>query len=341
MKNSAPEIQAYLTPYKYSEPVLTGSGAEGAFDEKSVDIPFVFRHQNQFYMMYTGYDGKGYQTALATSDDLLHWKHKGVILGRLPEDSPRWDRVGAAGTWIIKESDNLYDVPRLKKVDGKYWLVYHSYPSVGYEAGPAQISLAWCEDEELLDWHRLEKPVFSPEDGGEWEQGGLYKACIIEHEGTWYMFYNAKDTQKRWIEQTGMAKSKDLMHWERCPENPILKVRPEESWCSRFLSDPYIVKDGDTFLNFFFGYDGKVFKHAQDGLALSKDLVHWEQVEEPIVPNGEEGAIDEGHAHKAAIFYYEGRLYHFYCATRPWREGDPTKIFEEFRTIAVASNQPF
>lgn len=341
MKNSAPEIQAYLTPYKYSEPVLVGSGKEGAFDEKSVDIPFVFRHQDKFYMMYTGYDGKGYQTALATSDDLLHWSHKGVILERLPEDSSRWDRVGVAATWIIKESDNLYDVPRLKKVDGKYWLVYHSYPSTGYEAGPAQISLAWCEDEELLTWHRLENPVFSPEDGADWEKGGLYKACIIEHEGTWYMFYNAKDTQKRWIEQTGMAKSKDLFHWERCPENPVLKVRPAESWCSRFLSDPYIVKDGDTFLNFFFGYDGKVFKHAQDGLALSKDLVHWDQVEEPIVPSGEAGTIDEGHAHKASIFYYEGTLYHFYCATRPWKEGDPTRIFDEFRTIAVAASKPF
>lgn len=340
MKNSAPEIQKYLTPYKYPEPVLVGSGKEGAFDEKSVDIPFVFRHNHQFYMMYTGYDGKGYQTALATSDDLLHWTHKGIIMGRLPEDSPRWDRVGAAATWIIKESDNLYDVPRLRKVDGKYWLVYHSYPSVGYEAGPAEISLAWCEDEELLEWHRLEEPVFSCKDGADWEKGGLYKACIVQFDGIWYLFYNAKDTQKRWIEQTGMAKSKDLFHWERCPENPVLKVRPPEAWCSRFLSDPYIVKDGDTYLNFFFGYDGKVYKNAQEGLALSKDLVHWEQVEEPIVPSGAPGDIDEGHAHKASIFYYDGTLYHFYCATRPWKEGDPTKIFEEFRTIAVAASKP-
>lgn len=346
IKNDDPRIQKYLTPYKYGKPVLTGSGVEGAFDAKGVDCPFVFRHNGRFFMMHVGFDGTGYQTALATSDDLLHWEHYAVILSRKEEGSS-WDWVGAAGTWIIKKSDNLYDTPELRKIDGKYWLVYHSYPSNGYEAGPAEISLAWCEDEDLKTWHRLDKPVLSWKDGDDWEKGGLYKAGIIEHDGTWYMFYNAKDTQTRWIEQTGVVMSKDLMTWERCKENPVVPVTEGEAWDSRFLSDPYVVKDGDIWCNFFFGYDGKVYKHAQDGLALSEDLIHWEKVENPIVPSGAEGEIDSGHAHKASIFYYEGRLYHFYCATRLWQEGDKTRMFEnpkyagEFRTIAVASNQPF
>ena len=34
-----PKIQKYLTPYRYEEPVLHGSGILGAFDEKAVDIP--------------------------------------------------------------------------------------------------------------------------------------------------------------------------------------------------------------------------------------------------------------------------------------------------------------
>ena len=125
IKNDDPRIQKYLTPYKYGKPVLEASGEAGAFDEQSVDIPFVFEHNGQFYMLYTGYDGKGYQSALATSDDLLHWKHKGVIMARGDENSDRWDKVGAAATWIIKDSNNIYDTQRLSKVDGKYWLVYH------------------------------------------------------------------------------------------------------------------------------------------------------------------------------------------------------------------------
>ena len=46
-------IQKYCTPYKYGQAVLSGSGHKGAFDEKGVDIPFVFSHGGRYYMMYT------------------------------------------------------------------------------------------------------------------------------------------------------------------------------------------------------------------------------------------------------------------------------------------------
>lgn len=327
-------IQKYLTPYRYPHPVLHGSGTEGAFDQLAVDIPFVFRHNDQFYMLYTGFDGKGYQSALAVSDDLLHWTHKGIILKR-NMDSQRWDRIGGSVTWMIKERDQMWDVPRLRRVDGKYWLVYHSYPNTGYENGPAEIGLAWCEDEELMEWHFPDQPAYSWRDGEEWEAGGLYKACIIENEGTWYLFYNAKDKEERWTEQTGVAFSKDLVHWERHSENPVLKI-DREAWDERFVSDPYIVKDGDTWVNFYFGYGRG---HAQEGLALSDDLLHWEKVREPIITHGEPGSNDCGHAHKASIVYWDGVLYHFYCGTRPWRDGDAAQAYGEFRSICVATDK--
>lgn len=335
-----PLIAPYLTPYRYPQPVLTGSGVPGAFDEKSVDIPFVFRHGGRFHMVYTGYDGIGYQSALAVSDDLLHWQHERIILPRLGRDSTRWDRGGGAVTWMIKESDSLWDVPTLKKVNGRYWGVYHAYPGEGYETGPAQISLIWCEKEDLSEWHRLEEPVFSWREGEAWEKGGLYKACIIRHEGRWLMFYNAKDEAAAWTEQTGVAFSEDLMHWTRYTGNPVLRVTPE-AWDRRFVSDPYVVHDGDQWLNFYFGLGPG---HAQEGLALSRDLLRWEKVDQPIIGHGAPGSYDSGHAHKASMVYWQGVLYHFYCATRPWQPGDPTKVFDEpwaeLRTICVATSKP-
>lgn len=334
-------IRKYLTPYRYKEPVLHGSGTEGAFDEKAVDIPFVFMHHGKYHMLYTGFDGIGYQSALAVSDDLIHWTHKGIILKRQME-TERWDRIGGSVTWMIKENDDFNEVPRLRKVDGKYWLVYHSYPGTGYESGPAEIGLAWTEDEELLDWHFPDKPCYSWKDGDEWEAGGLYKACIIRNHDTWYMFYNAKNKENPWIEQTGVAMSKDLQHWERYKENPVLKVN-RESWDSRFVSDPYIVKDGDTWVNFFFGY-GKMYEdghtHAQEGLALSDDLFHWEKIREPILPFGPAGSYYSGHVHKASIIHKDGILYHFYCATCPAKKGDATSVYGEYRTICVATDKP-
>lgn len=333
-------IQKYLTPYRWPEPVLHGSGVEGSFDEKAVDIPFVFWHNGKFHMLYTGFDSKGYQSALATSDDLIHWTHKGVILKRNLE-SNRWDRIGGAGTWILKESNRLEDLPTLKKIDGKYWMVYHSYPNTGYEDGPAEIGIAWTEDEELLDWHFPDQPCFSWKDGADWESGGLYKACIFEHDGRYYMFYNAKNREERWIEQTGIAVSTDLQNWTRWEHNPVLKV-DKNSWDERFASDPCIVKDGEQWLNFYFGY-GKIYEdghsHAQEGLAVSSDLFHWEKVREPILAYGEKGGYDSGHAHKASVICHKGILYHFYCGTCPWQEGYPTNAFGEYRSICLATSK--
>ncbi|QQE77964.1 hypothetical protein [Alicyclobacillus sp. SO9] len=335
MSLDTPALEKYLTPHKYGKPVLSPSGQESEFDSNAVDIPFVFFHNNRFYMMYVGFDGKGYQTALAVSDDLIKWEHLGVILHRKKQG--RWDDVGAAGTWILRE-DDLSRLPTLKKFKGKYWLVYHSYPQNGYENGPAEIGLAWSEDENLLEWNRLDAPVYSWRDGDEWESGGLYKACLIEDEGQFYMFYNAKNTNSgRWIEQTGVAMSADLINWHRSSENPILRVTPDH-WDSQFVSDPCVVRDGSQFVMYYFGYN---LRHAQDGIAFSRDLIHWDKHTEPIIPHGKPEEIDGIHAHKAAVVRYKGVLYHFYCASRNYRDGDPACNFgTEFRCISLATSHP-
>lgn len=329
-------VDRYLTPYKLGRPILTGSGVPGAFDEKSVDAPFVFWHRGQFHLMYVGFDGQGYQTALATSGDLVRWEFKGVILRR--GEPGRWDSVGAAGSSMLRESYELGALPRLKKRDGKYWMIYHSYPAFGYESGPAEIGMAWCEDEDLMEWHRLDNPVFSWRDGQAWDRGGLYKAWLLEHDGLYYIFYNAKDKDEPgWVEQTGMATSADMLHWERCGENPVLPVS-EGCWDSKFASDPMVLRDGDRWVMFYFGFD---YRHAQEGIAFSDDLVHWTRYPEPIIRAGTGEELDSIHAHKPAVVTRDGVLYHIYCAVRPWRPGDPAKgLGGEFRCLTVAASAP-
>lgn len=328
-------IAKYQTPYKYGKPVLTGSGIAGNFDALAVDVPFVFWHNGQFCMTYVGFDGVGYQTALAVSKNLLDWEKKGVILGR--KDPGSWDSVGAAGVWLLLESTELSDLPRLKKVDGKYWMFYHSYPQIGYEEGPAEIGLAWTEDESLLHWTRLDHPIFSWKDGAAWEKGGLYKCCVIEHDGQYQMFYNAKTEGTPWVEQTSAAVSKDLIHWERVCDHPLIPIA-KDHWDSIFASDPWVVHDGSDWLCFYYGFNGQ---HAQDGLAFSKDLLHWQKYADPLLTYGKPGELDSTHAHKPCIIQYNGVLYHFYCAVRPWQEGDITKCVGEFRCISVAASAPF
>lgn len=331
-------IAKCLTPYKLGRPVLAGSGNPEAFDAMAVDCPFVFRHNGMYYMMYVGFDGRGYQTGLAVSDDLIAWTKRGIILKRA--DNVGWDRVGAAGVSMLRASNLLNAPPELKKVDGKYWMVYHSYPNEGYEAGSACIGLAWCDDETLMHWHRLPEPVLSWKDGADWEKGGLYKGFLMEHGGRFYLFYNAKNiSEGNWKEQIGVAFSYNLKTWHRWEDNPVIRVT-DGAWDSSFCSDPFVVRDGGRWLMFYYGYN---HKHAQEGIAVSDDLLHWEKYPEPIVKNGiSERDLDFCYAHKPSVLCHEGALYHFYTAVRHFRTGDPAEnLWNEFRCITVASSKPF
>ena len=324
------------TPYRRAEPVLTGSGDPQAYDYHCVDCPCVFYHDGHWWLLHVGFDGVGYRSAYAFSDDLLHWEKQGVNFAWGPEGA--WDAVSAAGFWVLRE--NALDRPYPKQHDGRYWMVYQAYPGKGYEVGPGRLGLAWSTD--LWHWQRAQQqPILVPEDGGEWEQAGLYKPCLLEHEGTFYLFYNAKNKQTGWIEQTGLATSRDLRHWERHPKNPLLRVGPRGSWRQDFLSDPAIYRLGDQWINACFGaHFAPESSRAEGGLAWSPDLINWEIAPEPLLPVGPAGALDSRYAHKSSLVLHQGVLYHFYCAVRPKRDPAEPGVGDEYRTIAVATSQP-
>lgn len=106
----ASELDDYRTPYKHPDLVLAGVGVPGAFDELAGDIPFVFTHENAFYMSYVGFDGEGYQTGLARSEDLVGWRRIGLILGG--DESDPYTRHNIALTSILRENA-LYSPGRL------------------------------------------------------------------------------------------------------------------------------------------------------------------------------------------------------------------------------------
>ena len=89
--------------------------------------------------------------------------------------------------------------------------------------------------------------------------------------------------------------------------------------------------------------------HAQEGIAFSEDLYHWEKVDTPILKHGNAGEIDELHAHKPCVIEKDGTLYHFYCAVRESRQNDKAVNIDptqeqgeektEYRCISVATSR--
>ncbi|MBN2311284.1 MAG: hypothetical protein JXR94_20070 [Candidatus Hydrogenedentes bacterium] len=310
--------------------VLEASYRIGAFDSHAVDCPFPFWHAGRYRMTFVGFDGIGYQTGIAESEDLERWENKRLLIGRGEEGSFR--QYNFALTWIVRDTD-LFGTGELEQVDGMYVGTYHAYPMAGYERGPA--SIGFCRSADLEHWE-IDPPSFHAKDGADWERGGLYKSCLLRHEGVFYMFYNAKTTASPWVEQTGLATSVDLKRWERHGASPVLRLGPKGAFDDIFASDPCVLRAGDVWVMFYFGNstDG----HARDGVAFSDDLIHWDKAPGPILDVGPEGSIDSRYAHKPGIIHRDGRLYHFYCAVAPEPAGRIGEIAtSERRGIGLAT----
>lgn len=317
---------AYDTPYKWGKLVLAADPDRASFDSRAVDCPFVFHHDGKFHMTYLGFDGTGYQTGLATSTDLLHWTRRGCILRRDPANPIT--RYNVALNWILRDT-RLRSRGDLKKVNGRYLGVFHAYPNPGYEAGPAVIGLCWSAD--LFRWE-LGDICLRPEDGADWENGGLYKPCLIEHRGTYYLFYNAKNREKRWREQTGVATSTDLKTWRRYEGNPIVRTGGAGSWDERFASDPCVMLDGRKWLLFYFGLDAQ--GKARDLLATGDSPFQMTKADRILIDVGPPGSVDSVYAHKPSVIWHRGALLHYYCAVSG-------KWPDEVRGISVASSRPW
>ena len=303
------------TPHKYGVVIKDPHG-------RKVDSPSVFRHGKKWHMTYLTFDGTGYETCLASSDNLLEWKQQDSAI--LPFGKDTWDAQQAAG--YIALQDHTWGGPAtLGRHDGKYWMSYLGGNLPGYETDPLMIGMAWTIDPSRpVPWTRLAEPVLtrSQPDCRAWEQLTQYKSNIIHDEKRslgypFVMFYNAKT--KTGYEVIGMAVSHDMQTWLRYGKDPVVDNK-------RGLSgDPQVVKIGDTWVMFYFG---AFFKpKAFETFAASHDLVTWTKWDGPNLVEPSE-PWDATFAHKPWVIQHEGVVYHFYNA-----------VGDQGRVIALATSR--
>lgn len=317
------------TPYKY------GLLLAPEDDSKKIDCPSVFRKDGNWYMTYLEFDGRGYETWLAESKDLLNWETKGRILS-FPEDSTRWDANQRAG-YISLQDYAWGGTYELEKYDEKYWMSCFGGNAKGYEAGDLSIGMAsTAEDPATVhEWTSQEKPVFTSYDSDVrwWENRKLFKSTVIwDQEKTtghpFVMFYNANgdsainNIKTRWYERIGMAVSDNMVDWKRFEQEPVM------AHSMGITGDPVIQKIGDVWVMFYFGAFWEGRKDAFNRFACSYDLVHWTDWNGADLISSSE-PYDEQYAHKSYVVKWEGVVYHFYCAVNKKQQ----------RGIAVATSK--
>ena len=337
------------TPYKYGMVVAPTDNYH------KIDCPTVFRVGEKWFMTYVvyngkgGLDGRGYETWMAESDDLLHWKTQGRLLS-YPSDTTRWDANQRGGfpalidwTW-----GGEYGIAKYKK---NYWMTYIGGHGTGYEAvrEPLNIGMAWTQEEITLahEWQTNDKPLLSIDDKDVqwWEKLVQYKSTIYEVKNEkgkgknmlppeirkyrFIMFYNAggiSPFNNLKAERIGIALSNDLKKWKRYDKNPVYFHEAP----GIITGDAQIVKMGDLFVMFYFSaYNPDRKYNAYNTFSVSRDLLHWEDWtgQDLIVPSK---PYDEMFAHKSYVVKHNGVVYHFYCAVNN----------DQQRGIAVATSVP-
>lgn len=323
------------TPYKY------GLALAPTDNNHKMDCPTVFRQGDKWYMTFviyngkTGTDGRGYETWMAESDDLLKWTVKGRLLSYR---DGMWDCNQRGGFPALPDMTwgGSYELQPYK---GNYWMTYIGGPTAGYEAGPLSIGLAWTNAKNLgkvVEWQSGDKPLLSNKDkDAQWFENLIqYKSTIYWDKkktlgAPFVMYYNAGGIHpetKLKGERIGIALSNDMKTWKRYSGNPVFAHEIQ----GMITGDAQIQKFGDLYVMFYFSAfnTNKPYK-AYNTFACSYDLIHWFdwQGDDLIVPSK---SYDDLFAHKSYVINYKGVVYHFYCGVNKYGQ----------RGICVATSKP-
>lgn len=332
------------TPYKYGMVVAPKDNYH------QIDCPMVYREGGKWYMTYVVYngkdgtDGRGYETWLATSDDLLQWKTLGRLLCYADKG---WDMNQRAGypalidwTW-----NGSYEMAKYK---GRHWMSYFGGEGTGYEAirKPLNMGMASTKGDitQAHPWETSPSPVLSINDKSAqwWEKLTHYKSTVYWDKNKtlgkpFVMFYNAggiNPANQLKAERIGIALSSNMTSWRRLPLRTAKRKTGNPVFFHEapgiITGDAQIVKFPHYYVMFYFSaYNPERKYNAYNTFAVSRDLVNWQDWEgaDLVYPSK---PYDDMFAHKSYVLKHQGVVYHFYCAVNHAGQ----------RGIAVATSVP-
>lgn len=224
------KVDFYVYSYAHSDFCIqdfsVSIGSKLSRDNRIASFPSVWHSGGQWTMVYEGASTFDLsvlgEVRLATSSDGIHW---GKEASPIVTPDANWEKVNI-GT------------PSIWKEDATWYLFYH-----GFDGKRLQVGVATGTDLHSLKFANNRQPVLTTGNG--WDSGTIGKRSIIFNAPYYYMAYEGSDLpakdgdfgNARW--GTGLARSIDLIHWEKYPMNPILG--PTEKGFG--YDGPDIVKD--------------------------------------------------------------------------------------------------
>jgi predicted GH43/DUF377 family glycosyl hydrolase len=206
--------------------------------EGGVEDPRLVKINDTYYLTYTAYNKKDAQLCLATSQDLLNWDRKGVIL---PAYRGRWNTAWTKSGAIITQ-----------KIKGKYWMYFMADSAKHHEMGVAH-------SDDLVHWvEPLDRPVLVA-------RPGYFDAHVVEpgpppvltKDGI-LLVYNGADEKNIYAVGWALFASEDPTKVLARSEKPIFKVEKEWEKTGQVPNVVFVegmVREGNRWLFYYGGAD--------------------------------------------------------------------------------------
>jgi beta-1,2-mannobiose phosphorylase / 1,2-beta-oligomannan phosphorylase len=173
----------------------TRDPANPIFKESWTEDVCVVRHDGAFFMFA---EGKNDIAHLLTSNDGLKWTEHGSLDIRKTDGTP----IGPGP----------YGTPTAWFENGVWYLFY--------ERGDQGVWLATSKD--LKVWTNLKDDPVIGLGPSPYDQTAVAMNQIVKRDGFYYALYHA-NAQRPWKDWTTcLARSRDLIHWDKYPGNPII-----------------------------------------------------------------------------------------------------------------------
>jgi predicted GH43/DUF377 family glycosyl hydrolase len=255
------ELTDFQTPEE--NPVFTGTGSD-TWDQKIRERGYILKEDGTYHMWYTGFQTEKEPLSLgyATSLDGIAWKRH----DNNPVFNDSWTEdmmvIKVDGTYHMFAEGKNDVAHRLTSTDRINWTDHGSLDMRNADGsplseGPYGTPTVWRENniwylfyerndlgiwlatsKDLNVWTNLQdEPVITmgPE---AYDKYGVALNQIIKYKGWYYAYYHGTPFEDWSLWSTNVAASKDLLHWKKYPQNPIM----EENRSSGIL-----VPDGNLF----------------------------------------------------------------------------------------------
>jgi predicted GH43/DUF377 family glycosyl hydrolase len=157
--------------------------------------------------------------------------------------------------------------------------------------------IGYVTSQDGIHWTEYEgNPILDLGQTGEWDDSGIETVEVIKDGETYMLWYESYSEEippgfERPPFKIGYATSLDGVNWRKYSGNPVIDLGPD-SWDSRGICSPTVIKDGDMYKMWYAGHAPEGF--VRIGYATSTDGANWTKyAENPVLDVESFGSWDE------------------------------------------------